>query len=123
MKIELLKLAASILRDRVRIGFFNMGVWGAIGECGFAGCALGHLTQHAEFHALGLFFNFPDVTFSGEYNLRAAMKLFEIGEDTAACLFVPNRYVERAREITPGMVAARIDKIIHEYERMVNDVS
>jgi hypothetical protein len=94
-----------------------MSQWGFENECGFAGCALGHLTQHSEFKDLGLHFCEQTlcIKYDGQANLYAAMRLFGITRVQAASLFLPTSYPQEEREdgrITPEIVAKRIDNLI-----------
>jgi hypothetical protein len=117
MKVELLKLAADILRTRVDEKQFAMSQWGFENKCGFAGCALGHLTQHSEFKELGLHFCDESlcIKFMGQANLYAAMRLFGLTKVQSASLFLPTSYAQWEWEngrITPEIVAKRIDDLI-----------
>lgn len=108
---------------------FNMHVWYA-GEvkhaCGTAACALGAACLLPQFRKQGLKLKAdwvgdrrPMPTYAGERGEEAGEKFFGITKIEADCLFYPYNYRINGCyvEVTPAMVANKIQKLINKYER------
>lgn len=114
MRTDLLKTLADHL-DTVPVENFNMKLWQARNECGFAGCAIGHAEGLPGFE--GLTFE-PDIAehglfvpvYDGFSGWQALVWLFgHISVDDAIYLFSPKFY---SKDVAPAMVAARIREFI-----------
>lgn len=90
-------------------------------KCGYSACAIGWATMMPEFKAEGFGFewhhsHFDGYTFrphfEGEANWEAVQKFFGITYDHATELFSAYEYGLDADDITPEMVACRIDRLI-----------
>lgn len=91
-------------------------------SCGTTACALGHAGTIPKFRALGLrtakvsqYDDDGQVFFgegSGVSGYEAAEQFFGISHLTAWRIFGPDSYVVEARDVTPEMVAKKIDSFL-----------
>lgn len=92
-----------------------------LGECGFAGCALGWAAHVKLFRGLDMMGGEPHYRTKGEdyWGFHAAEELFEICEYEARHLFNGDYYSYHLGHVTPELVAARIRKLVRQ-EREVS---
>lgn len=95
-------------------------LWGLIQtqpECGFAGCAMGWAAHSKLFPGLYLDQGWI-VTYKGQQDFDAVVKLFGITKRNADFIFTTDGYkaYKNGGGVTPGMVADRLNKFADKVE-------
>lgn len=104
---------------------FDMDIWFEKDTCGTVCCAFGLAASLPAFQMEGLTLCDTDgciaPRYEGDFGTMAAMRFFDISHLQAAFLFLPSQYRMPISQITPDLVARRINQLILE-ERLGKDL-
>jgi len=111
--LHLVEILRAVEADEEKSARFHMDMW--FTDCGTASCAAGFACEDPEFQAAGLSrcdsWICPE--FDGKLRFKALAEFFEIESD---CIFDPNCYNMKAKNIKPRHVIDRIIELIGDQD-------